>query len=61
LSRKEIENVGFNFDDLALLLRRYDVEKVKKGWNTDNEGEFYFIGNPALGLWAERSRFETSD
>lgn len=40
---------------------KYPVEKLQDGWNVDADGErFFFISNPALGLWAYRGRFEGS-
>jgi hypothetical protein len=33
-------------------MQRYDVQSLDDGWHTDVDGrEFYFIQNPALGLW----------
>jgi nickel-dependent lactate racemase len=63
LTRDEIESVGFMYSDLSEMTRRYDVNALRDGWNTEtdedgNETEFYFISNPALGLWAVPSRFE---
>jgi len=59
LSRAEIESVGFAWGDLAEESARYDVHSLKVGWNTLSDGEkIFFVPNPALGLWAERKRFE---
>lgn len=63
LTQKEIESVGFQYADLNKANERYDIHSLKDGWNTEiNEDgideEFYFISNPALGLWAVPSRFE---
>lgn len=58
LTRAEIEGVGFQYGDLTAMAKRYDVTKLADGWHSDDEGEFYFISNPALGLWAVQSRFE---
>mmetsp|Transcript_1351 Transcript_1351/g.1954 ORF Transcript_1351/g.1954 Transcript_1351/m.1954 type:complete len:484 (-) Transcript_1351:143-1594(-) len=59
LSREEIEGVGYAYSDLEPMLARYDIDKLKDGWNTLPDGEeLYFISNPALGLWAARERFE---
>ena len=60
LTKDEIEAVGFQYANLGDMSKKYDVEKLKDGWQTDPEtGEkFYFIKNPALGLWAVKSRFE---
>jgi nickel-dependent lactate racemase len=58
LTRQEIEGVGFRYADLAAMTRRYDPAKLKDGWNTPPDGEsFFYISNPALGLWAYRGRF----
>jgi len=52
LSDEEIASVGYVPGDLDALLRRYDVENLDDGWHVDDRGEkFYFIQNPALGLW----------
>jgi nickel-dependent lactate racemase len=58
LTRQEIESVNFRHADLAAMTRRYDPAKLKDGWNTLPDGEqFFYISNPALGLWAHRGRF----
>ena len=37
--------------------RRYDPETLRDGWNVLPDGErIFYIGNPALGLWASRER-----
>ncbi len=57
LAREEIEGVGYQYADLDAVLRRYDPAVLKPGWNTMPDGErIYYIPNPALGLWAHRSR-----
>jgi nickel-dependent lactate racemase len=56
LTREEIEGVGYQFGDLAEFSRRYPVDELSEGWNTRNGERFYFIGNPALGLWAFKDR-----
>ena len=59
LTQREIEGVGFKCADLNTMTQRYDPKKLKDGWNTLADGEkFFYISNPALGLWACRSRFE---
>ena len=69
ISRAEIESVGFHSASYDELARRYDPAKLKPGYNTlpviDNETgteagsceEIFYIPNPALGLWIDRSRF----
>ncbi len=59
MTRQEIEDVGYEYGDLAEMLNRYDPETLRDGWNTSPEGEeFYFVSNPALGLWAYRGRLQ---
>lgn len=60
LSRAEIESVGYQYGDLRTMLSRYDPARLADGWNVGPDGErFYFISNPALGLWASRGRLTT--
>ena len=57
LTREEIESVGYQYADLDDMLRRYGPGSLREGWNTLATGErIYYIGNPALGLWAHPSR-----
>lgn len=52
LSAEETRSVGYTPGDLDRLSRRYDVSRLNDGWHRDEDGsEFYFIRNPALGLW----------
>jgi nickel-dependent lactate racemase len=58
LTHHEIEGVGFKYADLKTMTLRYDPKKLKDGWNTLPDCEkIFYISNPALGLWACRSRF----
>ena len=59
ISAAEVEGVGFAAADYDEMIRRYDPEKLSYGYNTLPDGEeIYFIPNPALGLWIDKSRFE---
>ena len=51
LGRKEIEAVGFEYCALDECLARYNPAALKDGFNRVAGEEFYFISNPALGLW----------
>ena len=52
LSRKEIESVGFNYMPCDKAAKEYRIDSLSDGWNEASDGqEFYFIRNPALGLW----------
>ena len=57
LTRAEIEGVGYEYAPLDEMRRRYDPTKLTDGLHTDADGRpFFYISNPALGLWAHRSR-----
>ena len=57
LSRKEIESVNFKYHDLSDMLKKFDPEKLKDGFNKTYDGsELYYISNPALGLWASKQK-----
>ncbi|MEM9825932.1 MAG: D-mannonate epimerase [Planctomycetota bacterium] len=52
LSEAEIRGVGYTPGDCDALAARYPVDQLDDGWHRDVDGsEFYFIRNPALGLW----------
>jgi nickel-dependent lactate racemase len=57
LSRKEIESVGYQWGDLDEELGRYNIKSLSPGWNTAAGERIFYVPNPALGLWAERKRF----
>jgi nickel-dependent lactate racemase len=57
LSRNEIESVNFRYHDISEMLRIYNPEILKEGFNTIEDGsEIFYISNPALGLWSSRER-----
>jgi hypothetical protein len=58
LSKDEIESVNFKYASLDEMIKIYDPDKLKDGFNTlDNGEEIYYISNPAVGLWAFKERF----
>jgi nickel-dependent lactate racemase len=61
LSREEIESVGYEWGDINEAMARYDINTLKTGWNTSGghaaAGRFFFVPNPALGLWALKDSF----
>ena len=63
LTQEEIEMVGFQYASLEEMSTKYNVKNLRgDGWyQEEGSGEdFYFIPNPALGLWAVESRFDSS-
>jgi len=60
MSRAEIEGVGFAYDELGNMLKKYNPDRLKDGYNTMPDGEeIFYISNPALGLWAYEGRFNS--
>ena len=52
LTRTEIESAGYVHGDLHELMSRYDIRKLRAGFNRLDDGEeIFFISNPATGLW----------
>ena len=52
-----MRSIGFEYGDLAAMLAKYPVDKLKDGFNTVAGEEIFYISNPALGLWALKSQF----
>jgi hypothetical protein len=52
LSREEVESVGYGYGEINMLLKQYNPESLQTGFHRLPGGEeFYFISNPATGLW----------
>jgi nickel-dependent lactate racemase len=59
LTKQEIENVKFKYVHLDEMIKKYNPEKMKDGFNQMPDGEkIFYISNPALGLWAHEGRFK---
>ena len=56
LSKEEVEGVAFNYAPYKEMAEKYDISKLKDGFNTVDGEEIYYISNPALGLWATKDR-----
>jgi len=57
VSKQEIESVGFQYGDLKEMQAKYDISKLSPGFNIEKDERFFYVPNPALGLWAEKKRF----
>jgi len=58
ITKEEVESVGFCAADYDEMVKRYDPETLRYGYNTLPDGEeVYFIPNPALGLWINKEKF----
>lgn len=55
LSQEEVEGVGYRYRDLADVEERYQPRGKNTGYYEDSDGTpYYFIANPALGLWSHQ-------
>lgn len=59
ISRQEIEGVNFKYARLDDVIKRYDPGKLTDGYNLLPDGgeKIFYVSNPALGLWANKGRF----
>ncbi|MGA2604813.1 MAG: lactate racemase domain-containing protein [Verrucomicrobiia bacterium] len=61
VSPDEIRSVGFEAGNLDAIVKRYQPETLKDGFNRLPDGEeIFYVSNPALGLWALRTQFEAA-
>jgi nickel-dependent lactate racemase len=59
LSADAVRAVGFDAGNLDAMIKRYQPENLRDGYNCLPDGEeIFYISNPALGLWALKSQFE---
>lgn len=57
LTKQETEAVNFRYASYDEMIKKYNPDMLNDGFNTTSDGEeFYYISNPALGLWACRER-----
>jgi hypothetical protein len=52
LSRAEVEDVGYQWADLASMMDRYNPAALTEGWNNLGGEHVFFIKNPSLGIWS---------
>jgi nickel-dependent lactate racemase len=58
ITKEEIESIGYIAGDLDSAMKRYNPKILKDGVNILPNGErVFYISNPALGLWALKSKF----
>ncbi|MDR3234850.1 MAG: hypothetical protein LBT46_14525, partial [Planctomycetaceae bacterium] len=59
MSQSDIESVNFSYAHYDAAVKRYDVSKLKNGFNTLPDGEeIYFISTPSAGLWSTAERLK---
>ena len=58
LSKEEVEQVHFKYLPYEDMAKKYDPNRLTDGMNKLDDGEeIFYISNPALGLWADKSKF----
>lgn len=58
LTKEEVEGVNFKYADYEEMIKLYNPDTLKYGYNIlENGEEIYFIPNPALGLWIDKNKF----
>jgi len=57
VTKQEIESVGFQYGNLNEMQAKYDISKLNPGFNITESERIFYVPNPALGLWAEKTRF----
>ncbi|NLB38946.1 MAG: D-mannonate epimerase, partial [Clostridiales bacterium] len=59
LTREEVEGAGFAYMPYDEAIQRYNPDTLEDGFQILKDGEeIFYVSNPALGLWAERRKFE---
>src|SRR5690554_5307223 len=58
LTEEEVTGVLYNYLNYDEVVKKYNPDKLTPGWNTLDDGEeIYYVPNPALGLWIDKSKF----
>lgn len=61
VTKEEIESVNYDYLHYDEAVEIYQFNTLKDGWNNVNGEDIFYISNPALGLWAVKSRFENAE
>ena len=54
LTGDEVKGAGFGYIPYDEIIKKYNPEVLKDGYNTVDGEEVFYISNPALGLWEFR-------
>ncbi len=57
MTQGEVESVGYEYGNLEEMHARYQVERLRSGWNRVQGEDVFYVANPALGLWGTAVRF----
>jgi len=60
LTEQEVTSAGYHYGDLEEYRAMYMNKDLEDGYHLDRDGNpFYYISNPAIGLWAHEERFKS--
>lgn len=57
MTKEEIESINYRYMPLEEAIRRYPPEALEDGMQSFHGEEIFVIKNPAVGLWADETRF----
>jgi hypothetical protein len=58
MTQEAVRSVGFEAGDLDAMMKQYNPDQLRDGYNKlPNGEELFYISNPALGLWGLKSQF----
>lgn len=57
VTKQEIESVNFKYAPFDEMVKKYNPETLKDGFNTVDGEEVFYISNPGMGLWAYKDKF----
>ncbi len=56
LTRSEVESVGYQYESIENIYRRFPIDTMRDGWNVSASGErCYVVTEPGLGLWMHKN------
>ena len=59
IKEKDIVSVGYKYGAIEEAQEKYIFDGIQDGDNMSRDGEhYYYISNPAIGLWAHKNRFQ---
>ncbi|MBS3938819.1 MAG: DUF2088 domain-containing protein [Peptococcaceae bacterium] len=57
MSPDMVRSLKYDYLPMDIALKKYDWSNLREGLNLVNGEEIFYISNPAIGLWATRSKF----
>lgn len=58
MTKDQILSINYDYMPIEEALKMYDVKKLRDGLNTVDGREIFYVSDPAIGLWTDKSRFE---